>query len=86
MLIKFEHEAKQDLDYFYKRDKQKVQRIFQLIEDIEKNPFSGIGKPEKLKYSLQGCYSRRIDKANRLVYKIDGKTLIILACRYHYDK
>jgi toxin YoeB len=86
MLIKFEHEAEQDLAFFYKRDKQKVKRIFHLIEDIEKNPFEGIGKPEKLKYSLQGCWSRRIDREHRLVYKINEKTLTILSCRYHYDK
>ena len=86
MLIKFEHEARQDLDYFGKHDRKKLERIFQLIEDVIKNPFEGIGKPEKLKYNLQGCCSRRIDKVHRLVYKIEDKQLIILACRYHYDK
>jgi toxin YoeB len=86
MLIKFEQEAQKDFDHFYKRDKQKFKRIIQLIEDIQKNSCEGIGKPEKLKYNLEGCWSRRIDKANRLVYKMEKNTLRILACRYHYDK
>lgn len=86
MRIKFEQEAQQDLDYFYRHDKKKVERIFQLLEDIQNSPFSGIGKPEKLKYSLEGCWSRRIDREHRLVYQVDSKEIRILACRYHYDR
>ncbi len=86
MRIIFENEAQQDLDYFDRHDRLKVKRIFQLIEDIILHPFEGIGKPERLKYSLQGCWSRRIDKAHRLVYKIENKQLIVLTCRYHYDR
>nr|WP_232826352.1 Txe/YoeB family addiction module toxin [Cyanothece sp. BG0011] len=55
------------------------------MRDAQKNPFSGLGKPEPLKYELQGCWSRRITEEHRLVYKIEGDMLIILSCRYHYD-
>jgi len=56
-----------------------------LIKDIQREPFSGIGKPEPLKYELQGYWSRRITDEHRLVYKVEEDLLIILSCKYHYD-
>lgn len=49
-------------------------------------PFSGLGKPEPLKHVLGNCWSKRIDQEHRLVYRVSGDELIILACRYHYEK
>jgi toxin YoeB len=68
-----------------KEDKKVFKKILELIKDIQREPFSGIGKPEPLKYELQGYWSRRITNEHRLVYKIEEDLLIILSCKYHYD-
>ena len=62
-----------------------MKRINSLIKECLRSPFDGIGKPEPLKENLAGFWSRRIDEANRLVYRVDGDDLIVIACRYHYD-
>ena len=62
-----------------------VKRINQLISDIERDPFRGVGKPEPLKGNMAGCRSRRIDDTHRLVYSIEGDKLIILQCAGHYS-
>lgn len=59
-------------------------KINELIKDIARSPFTGIGKPEGLKYNLSGYWSRRINHEHRLIYTIKGKTVYILQCRYHY--
>ena len=59
-------------------------RIFQLIDDIERDPFDGIGKPEPLKENLSGFWSRRINEEHRLVYKVDDENIMIIQCMYHY--
>jgi toxin YoeB len=58
----------------------------ELIKDIDRNLFEGIGKPEPLKYEYQGYWSRRIDEANRLIYRVENETIIIAQCRTHYEK
>ncbi|MBD2132762.1 Txe/YoeB family addiction module toxin [Sphaerospermopsis sp. FACHB-1094] len=68
-----------------KEDKKVFKKILELIKDIQREPFSGIGKPEPLKYELQGYWSRRITDEHRLVYKVEEDVLIILSCKYHYD-
>lgn len=65
-------------------DRAMVKRINQLIEANGRDPFAGIGKPEPLKHQLTGYWSRRIDAEHPLVYRIDGQTMIIIQCRYHY--
>lgn len=75
------------LDDFYEwesTDKKIFKRIKELIKDITRNPFEGIGKPEPLKHELSGYWSRRIDDEHRLVYKISDNTLYILSCKEHY--
>ena len=62
------------------------QRIVNLILDILRQPYTGIGKPEWLKYEMHGYWSRRIDDEHRLVYKIEGEMVIIVSCKYHYQK
>ena len=86
MLITIKPNAQEDLDYFAKHDKSKLDRIFDLLDDIVRSPFNGLGKPEKLRYNLTGCWSRRIDKVHRLVYKIEKNEVVVLACRYHYKR
>ncbi len=80
------NQAWTDYLYWQGQDKKTLKRINKLIADTQRNPFDGLGKPEALKENLSGFWSRRIDEANRLVYAIDGSTLTIIACRYHYEK
>lgn len=60
-------------------------RINQLLKDIRRSPFDGIGKPEPLKANLSGWWSRRIDEEHRLVYTIEKETVLIFSCRGHYE-
>ncbi len=85
MNIKFTNRAFEDFSYWINLDKKKARRILELIKDIQQHPFEGIGKPEALKYNLQGYYSRRIDQQHRLINKIENNELIIISCRYHYE-
>ncbi len=62
-----------------------LKRINQLIQDIDRNGHTGIGKPEPLKHELQGFWSRRIDDMHRLVYRIADNRIEIAQCRAHYD-
>ncbi|MBK8850516.1 MAG: Txe/YoeB family addiction module toxin [Saprospiraceae bacterium] len=66
-------------------DRKILKKINELIKDIKKTPYSGLGKPEALKYDLSGYWSRRIDMEHRLVYKVIDDEILIYACRYHYD-
>jgi toxin YoeB len=66
-------------------DRTTLQRINRLLDDIARNPFAGIGKPEQLRHALAGAWSRRIDEEHRLVYLIEGNDIVILQARYHYS-
>ena len=77
-------EAWDDYLYWQSQDKKTLKRINQLIRDIERNGNDGIGKPEALKENLSGWWSRRIDDANRLIYRIENSKIIITNCRTHY--
>lgn len=74
-----------DYTYWVATDKVILRRINKLIEDILRNPVSGIGKPEPLRFTFKGAWSRRINEEHRLVYLIDGDDIVILQVRYHYD-
>lgn len=80
----FTEDAWRDYLYWQTQDKKTLKRVNQLIRDIERSPFDGIGKPEPLKFGLSGCWSRRIDAANRLVYTIADDAICILSCKDHY--
>ena len=67
------------------QNKKTLKRINILIEDIYRNGNEGIGKPELLRENYSGCYSRRIDEKNRLIYRIENDVVIIFACRTHYQ-
>ena len=77
-------EAWNDYIYWQTQDKKTIKRINNLLKDIERNYFQGIGKPESLKGELSGFWSRRIDDTNRLIYRINRDTIEILSCRFHY--
>lgn len=84
MIIIFTSQAKEDLDYWQKHDLKLVARVEQLLADIKKHPFTGIGKPEPLRFEKSGYWSRRINREHRLVYKVFDKHVYIAQCRYHY--
>ena len=66
-------------------DRKILQRVNELIRDTLRNPHSGIGKPEALKKSLKGWWSRRITQEHRLIYREEGESLMIMQCRFHHD-
>ncbi len=80
----FHHEFRQDLRYWVETDRKAALRIFELMEAILRDPFTGIGKPEPLKYVLAGCWSRRITQEHRLVYRVSERRIDFLQARYHY--
>ena len=84
-IIKWDSDAWEDYLYWQTQDKKTLKRINQLIKDMSRNPFLGIGKPEPLKGKLTGFWSRRIDDTNRLVYMVDENSILIFSCRGHYD-
>lgn len=81
--------AWEDYLYWQASDPDVLRRINSLVQDIRRNPFSGIGKPEPLRGDLAGWWSRRITGEHRIVYRITGvgdeQRLEIVACRYHYS-
>ncbi len=76
-------EAWNDYTYWKTKVKKTLKRINKLISGIKRDPFEGIGKPERLKENLSGFWSRRIDEPNRLVYAITDEYITIISCRYH---
>jgi toxin YoeB len=82
--IAFEASAFEDFNEWAALDKKTYQKIIALIKDINRLPFSGLGKPEALKQEYSGYWSRRINEEHRLVYKVTD-TDIIVACKYHYS-
>ena len=85
MKIIFSKNGWEDYTSWKIEDKKMLRKINDLIKDIQRKPYEGIGKPEPLKYDLAGLWSRRIDREHRLVYQILKNDLLIYSCRYHYD-
>jgi toxin YoeB len=81
----FVDESWEDYLYWQKNDKRMLNKINQLLKDISRTPFSGLGKPEPLKYKYQGFWSRRIDDEHRLIYRVTNDEIHIAKCRFHYD-
>jgi len=80
----FAEQAWEDCRYWQTTDPRMVRRIHELIKDCLRNPFSGIGKPEPLRHTLAGYWSRRISEEHRMVYKIESGALLLAQLRYHY--
>ncbi len=83
--ITFTPKAFEDFNNWAIQDKKTSRKIITLINDILRQPFTGLGKPEPLKHELKGYWSRRITDEHRLVYKVSENAIIILSCRFHYD-
>ena len=84
MMVCFTRAAWSDYLHFQQFDKKLASKINTLIKDITRTPYDGLGKPEPLKHSSSGLWSRRIDLEHRLVYQISDDKVIIHQCRYHY--
>jgi len=81
----FVDESWEDYLYWQKNNKKILKRINDLLKNISREPFSGIGKPEPLKHKYKGFWSRRIDGEHRLIYRIKDNEIHIAKCRFHYD-
>ena len=86
MIKAWDEDAWIDYVYWQTEDKKTLKRINMLIKDIERNGHNGLGSPEPLKGNLSGFWSRRIDKKNRLVYRIADNVIQIIQCRTHYGE
>ena len=84
MNLIFSDKAWEEYMYWQNTDKQILKKINQLIKDIKRELFEGIGKPEPLKYELSGFWSRRISDEHRLVYEVSESYIAIVSCRFHY--
>ena len=82
--VKFTDEAWLSYLYWQTQDRKTLKRINELITEAQRDPFNGFGKPEALKHSLSGFWSRRLDETHRLVYEATEEDLVIISCRYHY--
>ena len=85
MRLLWEDRAWEDYLYWQMQDKKTLKRINLLINDIKRTPFEGIGKPEPLRGSLSGYWSRRIDETNRIVYFWKDNVIYVISCRGHYE-
>ena len=85
MKIIFVDESWEDYLYWQKTDRKILERINNMVKDISRNPYKGLGKPEPLKYKYQGFWSRRITEEHRLIYRVVNDEIQIAKCRFHYD-
>jgi toxin YoeB len=86
MELAWTENAKKDLAFWRESNNGAIQqKITSLLANILEHPFSGLGKPEPLKYRMSGCWSRRISQEHRLVYRVVGETVEVLSCRWHYE-
>ncbi len=83
--ILFTEHAWEEYIYWQTQDRRTLRRINQLLRDIQRDPFDGIGKPEPLRGELSGFWSRRIDECNRIVYRVKDDIVELLQCKGHYD-
>ncbi|MDP2189234.1 MAG: Txe/YoeB family addiction module toxin [Sphingobacteriaceae bacterium] len=91
MRLEFTPQAWEDFEYWMQNDPAMARKMLELLQSIRQTPFAGIGKPEPLRYQLQGCWSRRLSAEHRLVYLLSGakgpdQKCIVLQCRFHYDR
>ena len=86
MNLVFSDDAWNDYLHWQDTDRQTLKRIHQLIKDIQRDPYRGIGKPEPLRHALQGYWSRRITGEHRIVYRISGDDVRIAQLRHHYSR
>ena len=84
MNLTFTNDSWSEYEYWQKTDKQVLKKVNQLLKDVKRDPFDGLGKPEALKHEFSGCWSRRITDEHRLVYEVTDYSIVIISCRFHY--
>ena len=84
MRLVFTPHGWEDYQHWVATDRAMLRRVNRLIDDVLRDPFTGIGKPEQLRHVLSGAWSRRISEEHRLVYLVDGDDVVVLQARYHY--
>jgi toxin YoeB len=85
MRLAFTDDGWDDYVHWQSADRAMLKRINRLLDDVRRDPFTGIGKPEPLKHAFAGCWSRRISDEHRLVYRVDGDIIVVIQARYHYE-
>ena len=80
----FQSEFREDLEYWIETDRKIALRVMRIVEDVMRDPFRGIGKPEPLKYLAEGVWSRRLTREHRVVYRVRESRVDFLQARYHY--
>ena len=85
MIRSWTDDAWSDYLYWQREDKKTLKKINQLVEDIVRNGNVGLGSPEPLKHDFSGFWSRHITQEHRLIYRVDEKQVLVIACRYHYE-
>lgn len=84
MKLVFAEHAWEDYLYWQAQDAKILERLNALLRECQRTPFVGTGKPEPLRGDLRGWWSRRITLEHRLIYRVEGESLLIAQCRYHY--
>lgn len=84
MRLVFSPNGWEDYQHWVQTDRATLKRINRLVDDVLRDPSTGIGKPEQLRHALSGAWSRRITEEHRLVHLVDGDDVVILQARYHY--
>ncbi len=84
--VVFFPDAFDDFVQWQQHDKKLFKKIARLINETQRNPFEGTGKPEPLKHQLSGSWSRRINQKHRLVYQVTDEQVIVLSCKFHYKQ
>ena len=86
MKLTFFDRAWNDYIYWQQTDRKMLGKINQLLKDISRTPYAGEGEPEPMKHQFAGCWSRRIDRENRLVYRVEDGLIYVMQCRFHYER
>lgn len=84
--LELDRHAIEDLGWLIQNERKLAVRLLRILEETPTNPFEGIGKPEPLRGDLAGCWSRRLNQEHRVVYRVGDDRILVLACRFHYQR
>lgn len=84
--VVFSAKAFEQYRYWQENDQKIARKLNQLLQECQRTPFVGTGKPEPLKGELAGLWSRRLNQEHRLLYEVDAQNVFVISCRYHYEK
>lgn len=85
MKLIYEKSFIEEIRWFSKNDPRNLKKVKKLLQNIQESPFEGMGKPEPLKHEFAGYWSRRIDRKNRIIYKVNENSIWLISCRGHYE-